>query len=445
MKKTLIISLFVLGLIIPNIDVKAVDVSNEEELRAAIEQGGDVILTEDIVVTQPIVIDKDVNIYGAYGSSIFMQGDNTLLTVNSGNVSLGIVLYAGWNGEYNNKYGYPEGNVVKNQGTGLEVNGGTVNLANLGLHAGNVGLEVNGGTVTISEYSITSIYAGEHNENNNTYSGGKGIIVNSGKVELLDGLKLFSGGTALTVSDDSAVILTESTCGLNRLYSYESNGIEVNDGAEINIYGGNEIFGSKNAIYLNGGTANLNGKIFLGSSTGGRGIYINKGINTKTNEDVLKLNKNFIFSYKTTPSESETTPTPNFSIYVNHDITELRVTDEKGFMKLLEDKISVEFCGGYFSLCSQTEEEKKAICENLNANLDGPIESNELGKCTAVYINGVKQKDASCNPVADNKNEPSQIVNVPATSAYVSIIIIVLGILCVIVSVIVTRKVTKKS
>lgn len=116
-------------------------------------------------------------------------------------------------------------------------------------------------------------------------------------------------------------------------------------------------------------------------------------------------------------------------------------------MKLLENKISVKFCGGYFSACSQTEGEKKAICENLNANLDGPIESNELGKCTAVYINGVKQNelDSSCSPVTDDKNEPSQIVNVPATSAYASIIIITLGILCVIVSVIVTRRVTKKA
>ena len=433
MKKILIISLFVLAMIIPNINVKAVDVSNEEELRNAIEQGGDITLTDNIEVTQPLVIDKDVNISGGQKfpyKQILMQGDNTLMTINSGNVILDVGLVAGWNGE--------DYNIEKNQGTALVVNDGSVNFEdNSFIIAGKLGIEVNGGSVT----GEMSIYAGEHNENNNTYSGGQGMVINGGNVDL-NNCNIFSGGTALTVSDDSAVISTESVCGLNRLYSYESNGIEVNDGAEINIYGENEIFGSKNAIYLNGGTANLNGRIFLGSSTGGRGIYINKGINTKTNEDVLKLNKNFIFSY-----ESSNETTPNFSIYVNPDITELRVTDEKGFIKLLEDKISVEFCGGYFSRCSQTEEEKKAICENLDANLDGPIESNELGKCTAVYINGVKQneEDASCNPVADNKNEPSQIVNVPATSAYGSIIIIVLGILCVIVSVIVTRKVTKKS
>ena len=431
MKKILIISLFVLAMIIPNINVKAVDVSNEEELRNAIEQGGDITLTDNIEVTQPLVIDKDVNISGGQKfpyKQILMQGDNTLMTINSGNVILDVGLVAGWNGE--------DYNIEKNQGTALVVNDGSVNFEdNSFIIAGKLGIEVNGGSVT----GEMSIYAGEHNENNNTYSGGQGMVINGGNVDL-NNCDIFSGGTALTVSDDSAVISTDSVCGLNRLYSYESNGIEVNDGAEINIYGENEIFGSKNAIYLNGGTANLNGRIFLGSSTGGRGIYINKGINTKTNEDVLKLNKNFIFSY-----ENSNETTPNFSIYVNPDITELRVTDEKGFIKLLEDKISVEFCGGYFSRCSQSEEKNKAICENLDANLDGPIESNELGKYTAVYINGVKQKDASCNPVADNKNEPSQIVNVPATSAYASIIIIILGILCVIVSVIVTRKVTKKS
>ncbi len=96
---------------------------------------------------------------------------------------------------------------------------------------------------------------------------------------------------------------------------------------------------------------------------------------------------------------------------------------------------------------SQSEEERRAICTNIGGYYDGPIYTNELGKCTVVYINGVKQNkdNPSCNPVANNTNEPSQIVNVPSTSAYASIIIITLGILCVIVSVIVTRIVTKKA
>ena len=46
MKKFLIISLFILGMIIPKLNAKAATpVSNEEQLRAAIEQGGDITLT----------------------------------------------------------------------------------------------------------------------------------------------------------------------------------------------------------------------------------------------------------------------------------------------------------------------------------------------------------------------------------------------------------------
>ena len=487
MKKVIIISLFVLGLIIPNINVKAVNVSNEEQLRAAIKQGGDITLTDNIEVTQPLIIDKDVNISGRY--HIMMQGDNTLMTVNSGNVILDVGLMAGWNGQYN-EWGYPN-DVIKNQGIALEINSGNVNLNNSGLYAGNVGIEVNGGTVT----GNPSIYAGEEAENG-TYSGGQGMIVNGGNVELND-LDIASGGTVLTVNDGANVTLNvaeinsyeengiEVNNGANVtltaesyyaiiINSYEGNGIEVNDGSVVNVILTNEysntninsyerngievndgsvvninltkgrtpIFGSKNAIYLNGGSINLNGSIGLSSSTEGKGIYINKGVNTVTGGDILNLGKDFVFSY-------EEGTTPNFSIYVNPEIKELRVIDEKGFMELLDNKLNLGFCGGSWAPISQTEEERKATCSALDANYDGPIESNELGKCTTVYINSVKQNepDASCNPVVDNENNEQnpQIVEVPSTSAYGSIIIIVLGIICVIVSVFVMRRVTKKT
>ena len=121
-------------------------------------------------------------------------------------------------------------------------------------------------------------------------------------------------------------------------------------------------------------------------------------------------------------------------------------------MELLDNKLNLGFCSDtYGGPSSQTEEERKATCSALDANYDGPIESNELGKCTTVYINGVKQNepDASCTPVAEDENTENeqgpQIVEVPSTSAYGSIIIIVLGIICVIVSVFVMRKMTKKT
>ena len=429
MKKVIIISLFVLGMIIPNISAKAIDVSNEEELRNAIEQGGDITLTNDIEVNQPLVIDKDVNISGRY--HIMMQGDNTLMTINDGNVTLNNVkLYAGWNGKY--KYGTTPDNVVKGQGTGLVVKGGTVYVSDR-IYAGKLGFELNGGTVT----GYQSISAGVKNDNG-TYSGGQGMIVNGGNVELY-GPDIYSGGTALTVDNGSNLTLADGYIFIN---SYEENGIEVNDGSIVNVNSkeyDSAIFGSKNAIYLNGGTANLSGHVGLSSSTTGKGIYINKGVNTVTGGDILNLGKDFVFGY-------DYGTTPNFSIYVNPDITELRVTDEKEFMELLNNKLNLGFCGGFLTPISQTEEERRATCSTLGVNYDGLIESNELGKCTTVYINSVKQNEpgASCNPVVDNENEPSQVVNVPATSAYASIIIITLGILCVVVSVIVTRRVTKK-
>ena len=266
MKKVLIICSFVLGLIIPNIDVKAVDVSNEDELRAAIEQGGDITLTKDIEVKEPLVIDKDVNISGQW-YYILMQGDDTLMTVNSGNVTLDVDLIAGWNGQYN-EWGNPD-DVIKNQGIALEINGGTVNFENTSVGAGKVGIEINGGTVT----GTSGIIAGEYNENNETYSGGQGMIVNSGNVDL-DIPYIYSGGTALTVNNGSNVTLDgaqinsyegngiEVNNGANLtltdaydnlfINSYEENGIEVNDGSVVNINSirlSSIIFGSKNAIY----------------------------------------------------------------------------------------------------------------------------------------------------------------------------------------------------
>ena len=52
---------------------------------------------------------------------------------------------------------------------------------------------------------------------------------------------------------------------------------------------------------------------------------INKGINTTTKGDVLNLESNFVFGY-------ERGTTPNFSVYVNPDIDELKITDEKNFL-----------------------------------------------------------------------------------------------------------------
>ena len=433
MKRLTIIGIFVLGLIIPNINVKAVDVSNEEELRTAIEQGGDINLTNDIEVTQPLVIDKDVNISGY--RTILMQGDNTLMTVNGGNVTLdGVDLIAGWNGKYN-EWGYPGTDVVKNQGKALVVNGGTV-YVNGRIYAGKLGLEVNGGTVT----GWPSISAGETTENH-TYSGGHGMIVNGGNAEL-DDSGIYSGGTALTVNNGANVTLNGAD-----INSYEGNGIEVNDGSVVNINstkGTTPIFVSKNAIYLNGGSINLNGSIGLSSSTEGKEIYINKGVNVVTGGDVLNLGKDFVFSYLEGTA-------PNFSIYVNPNIKELRVANENNVFSYENNKLKINFQSNDKTTSNFNQKIGPTTRDIEYIEYNDVIYTNKLSKCMVVYINDEKQNepDASCNPVAEDENtennQSPQIVEVPSTSAYGSIIIAVLGIVCVIVSAFVMRKVTKKA
>lgn len=453
MKKLIIISIFILGMILPNINVKAVDVSNEEELKAAIEQGGDITLTQNIEVTQPLVIDKDVNISGY--RDILMQGNNTLITVNDGTVNISAYLYAGWNGEYD-KYDDPV--LAKNQGTAMVVNEGTVNFDDSSLNAGNVGLEVNGGTVTGSPM----IYAGEYNENTYTYSGGNALIVNGGAVDFdfiynnLQSLNHFfmSSGDATIVVNDKAVVNINGVVNYDgssfagAIISYEGNGIEANDGGTINLTD-ELIVGTKNSIYLDGGTVNLNGIIAFESDSKGYSIYINKGINTIRQGDILSLNNDLLFganhsigylSYKIF----------DFSIYINPDITELRVTDKNNFLSLNGSKLKLNFCSNNASASNTDTEDGPEICNNLSsfAYYDGPVYSNELNSCTLIYINGEKSvvDEENCNVQTDNteENNNPQVVEVPSTSAYASIIIIVLGIICVVVSVIVTRKMTRK-
>ena len=372
MKKILIISLFVLGLIIPNINVKAVDVSNEEELRNAIKQGGDITLTQNIEVTQSLVIDKDVNISGR---GIMIQGDNTLMTINGGNVTLDVDLYAGWNGEYYDG-AYPEAGVIKDQGTALAVNDGSVNLQNVLICAGKLGLEVNGGTVTGSAY----IYVGEYNEDNYTHSGGQGMIVNGGKIEL-DGLEIYSGGTALTLNKGSNVTLTNENKDFY-INSYEGNGIEVNDGSIVKINSTSDcssIFGSQNAIYLNGGTVNIDGTLGL---TKKFNIYVNKGVNILTDSDILTISDTFKFK--------DAGGFIQIELYVNPQINELKVADSNNMFSFEYNKLKIKLSQTFF------------YSHYL------PSESNDI-PCTTVYINGEKQNevDASCNPVVD-KEENNQ-------------------------------------
>lgn len=295
---------------------------------------------------------------------------------------------------------------------------------------------VNGANV---EMSGISLYAGEYVDY--VRQGGKALTVNGGSVKLRNDNRneIESGDTAVIVNNGANVSLSYPM-----IYSNQ-NGIEVNDGAVVNIEGGvdgcnlSSIFGVKNAIYLNGGTVNLSGPIHFGTSDTGYTIYMNKGVNTATNGDTLVFKDNFVFSYHEDTTFS-------FNIYVNPNINELRVADEKDFLILKDNKLNIGYCSSSYAKCSsQSEEDREAVCKDLGGNYNGTIDSNELKSCTTVYINDEKTviDEESCKT-----EEPAQVVTVPSTflsNMYYVVIGVVLVIIAVfIIYMIVSKKKAKK-
>lgn len=92
-KFNLLFGIFVLSLfVIPSFKANAAtEVSNEEQLREAISQGGDIVIKDKIEVKDTLVINKDVNITGSIG----INADKTLIEVNGGTVNLDVVLIVG--------------------------------------------------------------------------------------------------------------------------------------------------------------------------------------------------------------------------------------------------------------------------------------------------------------------------------------------------------------
>ena len=353
----------------------ATEVYDEASLRSAIEQGGDIMLAQNISVSEPLVIDKDVSMSCAKNKCIIDNNmDEDLIIVNGGNVEMvGVSLYAG-------KYKYDD------------LQGGTA-------------LTVNGGFVKIG-------------------------VLDTNKQSFIQ-----SGDTSVVVNNEANVSLI-----FPRVYSYNKNGIEVNNGAVVNIEGGvdgcdfTEVFGVQNAIYLNGGTVNLSSRIEFSTSDTGYTIYMNKGVNTAANDDALVFKDDFMFSYQENKTFS-------FNIYVNPNITELRLTDEKNFLVLDDNKLNVGYCSDYYLLCtSQSEKDRETICKNYGGSYNGTIESNELKSCAAVYINGEKT-------IIDEENckteVPAQIVTVPSTFLS-NIYYVVIGVVLVIIAVFIIYMIVSK-
>ncbi len=476
-KFNLLFGIFVLSLfVIPSFKANAAtEVSSEEQLREALSQGGDIVTKGDIEVKDTLVIDKNVNITGI----IKINTDKTLIEVNGGIVNLDVDLIAGQIQEN-------EENIGLKGGKGLVINGGTVNIINKSkIVAGDNAIIVNEkGTLNIDN---SYILAGNKFDNNFEFpsEGGKAIVANGGTITVKASL-IAAGETAIDAKNNSkvkiescydedndddeffgdkgiyavgtAITAANSTVNISNstIESSKGNAIEINDGSYVK-YSSNitikgickvnivkKIFAAKNLFYINGGTLELSGGLATGpldemqelSSS----IYINKGYNTKTNSDSLILDKDFMIAYEN-----------RFNINVNPEIKTLKIKDEKNWIDVNNNNVTAGMCkitADQNIPCSNSEREEacKSIQVSHGVSNYEQISLNGISKCTNVDINGnitTIDDDGTCK--VNNEANTPDVVEVPSTSAQLSIIIASIGIIFISISILVIKYMTKKN
>ena len=250
----------------------------------------------------------------------------------------------------------------------------------------------------------------------------------------------------------------EGTVGVD---SSDRIGIKMNGGNVqlTNKYGYGGING-KQGLIVNGVNITLDKMEIYSTETGlivNHGLTINRSLTIDSGEgngievnDVLNLENGFMFDSYTPASSYYDETFYDLDIYVNPSNKIVKMSDKMKFLKLEGNRLKLNFCSNNPSVSNTNSTSGVKICESLGASYDGPIYSNELSCGTLVYINEEENViNTNCNSLVNNENDKGQqgpeIVEVPSTSAYASIIIAVLGIICVIVSVFVMRRVTKKA
>lgn len=356
MKKfNLVLGMFVLSLfLIPSFKVNAEAVTNEKELRDAISKGGDVVINNNITVSDTIVINKNVKIKSASASdtnTINIDADKTLFQIDSGNVT----------------------------------------------------------------FENITLVAGVVSETSPTYNGGKAIVANGGDVEI---------NTSMVTSGDDAVTVNSGAY------------VKVNGDKNKTLENAYITVSKKNAFFINGGTLELSGAQYIGGAN--KGIYINKGESNRTDGNSLILTNTFALVSKNNKMSQlleQMHGTLNSDIYINPTERVVKVKDEQELFVLCGRQIKY-----MINTCEATE--TGGQCTQYET-----FYTNDLEDCTTIYINGEKTilgSSDNCPPVID-EDDTIQIVDVPATSAFGSIVIIVLGVVCIIGSAVVTKMMTKES
>jgi len=280
-RMALICAILVTCLLIPNVSKATTPINSEETLRQAISSansGETIILSDNITVTGPIVIDKDLTIDGA-GYTVTgadewtsISGNQTMFAAQLSSAKLTLKNINLKNGP---KYGVQS------------YNGASVVLNNVSITGFNyAGILVNGGTLEIIDVNL----------GNNGTTSNKGIELDRGQ-DVAVSPSLVMNGSLSSTSKDNIIYVAENAGNINIENKTSTSNKVVAAGNQIVLTDANNNVLSVSALPENTTVASGEQKVILTINYGEKTKDILLNVGQVVSEDSIKAQLNVAEGY----------------------------------------------------------------------------------------------------------------------------------------------------
>ena len=280
-RMALICAILVTCLLIPNVSKATTPINSEETLRQAISSansGETIILSDNITVTGPIVIDKDITIDGA-GYTVTgadewtsISGNQTMFAAQLSGAKLTLKNINLKNGP---KYGVQS------------YNGASVVLNNVSITGFNyAGILVNGGTLEIIDVNL----------GNNGTTSNKGIELDRGQ-DVAVSPSLVMNGSLSSTSKDNIIYVAENAGNINIENKTSTSNKVVAAGNQIVLTDANNNVLSVSALPENTTVASGEQKVILTINYGEKTKDILLNVGQVVSEDSIKAQLNVAEGY----------------------------------------------------------------------------------------------------------------------------------------------------
>lgn len=280
-RMALICAILVTCLLIPNVSKAITPINSEETLRQAISSansGETIILSDNITVTGPIVIDKDLTIDGA-GYTVTGADEWTSI---SGNQTMFAAQLSGA------KLTLKDINLKNGPKYGVQsYNGASVVLNNVSITGFNyAGILVNGGTLEIIDVNL----------GNNGTTSNKGIELDRGQ-DVAVSPSLVMNGSLSSTSKDNIIYVAENAGNINIENKTSTSNKVVAAGNQIVLTDANNNVLSVSALPENTTVASGEQKVILTINYGEKTKDILLNVGQVVSEDSIKAQLNVAEGY----------------------------------------------------------------------------------------------------------------------------------------------------